>query len=67
MEHFISKIQIKKLRHLENIDIILSDNQRKHLLLTGKNGSGNVITLLFLFSGVPDISHDCLRCLVIWV
>ena len=63
MEHFISKIQIKKLRHLENIDIILSDNQRKHLLLTGKNGSG----LLFLFSGVPDISHDCLRCLVIWV
>lgn len=40
MEHFISKIQLKKLRHLENIDIILSDNQRKHLLLTGKNGSG---------------------------
>ena len=32
MEHFISKIQFKKLRHLENIDIILSDNQRKRMV-----------------------------------
>lgn len=45
MEHFISKIQIKKLRHLENIDIILSSDERRHLLLTGKNGSGKTSLL----------------------
>ena len=45
MEHFISKIQIEKLRHLENLNIILSDNQRQHLLLTGKNGSGKTSLL----------------------
>lgn len=56
MEHFISKIQIKKLRHLENIDIILSDNQRKHLLLTGKNGSGKTSLL--------ETLTDCLRAAV---
>ena len=36
MEHFISKIQIEKLRHLENIEIFLSEDERRHLLLTGK-------------------------------
>ena len=37
---FISKIHIKKCRHLENMDIVLSDSEKKHLILTGKNGSG---------------------------
>lgn len=48
MEHFISKIQISKLRHLENLDIVLSDNERRHLLLTGKNGSGKTSLLEML-------------------
>jgi recombinational DNA repair ATPase RecF len=39
-ELFITKIHIGKVRHLENIDIALSDSERKHLILTGKNGSG---------------------------
>ena len=39
MEHFITKIQIKQFRHLENIEIFLSDDEPRHLLLTGKNGS----------------------------
>jgi predicted ATP-binding protein involved in virulence len=45
MEHFITKIHIEKLRHLENIEIKLSDNERRHLLLTGKNGSGKTSCL----------------------
>lgn len=45
MEHFISKIQIEKLRHLESLDIILSSDERRHLLLTGKNGSGKTSLL----------------------
>jgi energy-coupling factor transporter ATP-binding protein EcfA2 len=37
---YITKIRIKKVRHLENIDIELSAEEKKHLIITGKNGSG---------------------------
>ena len=33
-------VEIKKVRHLENISIPLDNRKRKHLILTGKNGSG---------------------------
>ena len=42
---FITKIHIGKVRHIENIDIELSENQRKHLIITGKNGSGKTSLL----------------------
>jgi recombinational DNA repair ATPase RecF len=45
---FISKIKINKVRHLENLEIPLSDTERKHLILTGKNGSGKTSILLAL-------------------
>ncbi|MDR1704377.1 MAG: AAA family ATPase [Clostridiales bacterium] len=54
---FITKIHIDKVRHLENLDIDLSapGEERKHLILTGKNGSGKTSVLLSLknliFSG----------------
>jgi predicted ATP-dependent endonuclease of OLD family len=44
-ELFITSIHIDKVRHLENIDIALSDTERKHLILTGKNGSGKTSVL----------------------
>lgn len=37
---YITKLTINKVRHLKNISIPLSENQIKHLILTGKNGSG---------------------------
>lgn len=37
---FITNLTIKKVRHLNDISIPLSENQIKHLILTGKNGSG---------------------------
>lgn len=37
---YITKLAINKVRHLKNISIPLSENQIKHLILTGKNGSG---------------------------
>ncbi len=40
MEHFIRKIKINRLRHLSGIVISLNPEQRQHLILTGKNGSG---------------------------
>lgn len=42
---FITNIEIDKVRHLENIKIPLSINERKHLILTGKNGSGKTSVL----------------------
>ena len=45
MEHFITKIKIEKVRHLENIEICLSETERRHLLITGKNGSGKTSLL----------------------
>ncbi len=37
---FVTNLTIKKVRHLKNISIPLSEKQMKHLILTGKNGSG---------------------------
>ena len=56
MEHFIKKVRINKLRHLENIEIVLSDDKRRHLLLTGKNGSGKTSLL--------EALSECLRASV---
>ncbi|MCL2160137.1 MAG: hypothetical protein FWH48_12080 [Oscillospiraceae bacterium] len=42
---FITNIHIKKVRHLENLDVELSETEKKHLILTGKNGSGKTSLL----------------------
>lgn len=42
---FLTKVDIKKVRHLHEISIPLSTESRKHLLLTGKNGSGKTSVL----------------------
>lgn len=39
-QHYITKIHIDKIRHLHDITIPLSDTVCRHLILTGKNGSG---------------------------
>lgn len=42
---FLTGIEIKHMRHLRDISIPLSTEQRKHLILTGKNGSGKTSVL----------------------
>ena len=42
---FLTSIDIKKVRHLKNISIPLDKEKRKHLILTGKNGSGKTSVL----------------------
>ena len=60
---FITKIYIDKVRHLTNIDIPLSENERKHLILTGKNGSGKTSLLeairneIIFFQQIPLRNH----------
>lgn len=46
MNHYISKLAISKIRHLHGIDIFLPAN--RHLILTGKNGSGKTSVLEYL-------------------
>ena len=42
---FLTGVEIKHVRHLRDISIPLSREQRKHLILTGKNGSGKTSVL----------------------
>ena len=48
MEHYITEINIEMLRHLSNIVISLNPEQRQHLIITGKNGSGKTSLLVTL-------------------
>lgn len=47
---FLTAIHINKVRHLKDIDIPLSSDTRKNLILTGKNGSGKTSVLNALVS-----------------
>jgi len=48
-----------KVRHLEDVEIVLSDTERKHLVLTGKNGSGKTSLLNAMKYGIlGDSMHD---------
>lgn len=44
-ETFLTHVDIVKVRHLQNITIPLDQEHRKHLILTGKNGSGKTSVL----------------------
>jgi predicted ATP-binding protein involved in virulence len=44
-ELFLKRILIEKVRHLSNFEIPLSEHERKHLIITGKNGSGKTSVL----------------------
>ncbi|MCB0646311.1 MAG: AAA family ATPase [Saprospiraceae bacterium] len=56
---FISNLKIKKVRHLQDFDILLSEDRKRHLLLTGKNGSGKTSLLTSLpFTGVHSVKKN---------
>lgn len=65
---FMTELRINHVRHLKDITIPLSESQPKHLILTGKNGSGKTSVLKsavdFLSYAVSDnfvIQSDCLE------
>ena len=53
---FITRIHIGKVRHLKNVDIELCENEKKHLILTGKNGSGKTSLLEEMSHQIFDAS-----------
>lgn len=42
---YLKKIDIESVRHLKDISVDICDNKRKHLIITGKNGSGKTSLL----------------------
>ncbi len=44
-EIFITKIQVNESRNIRDLTILLSDRESKHLIITGKNGSGKTSLL----------------------
>lgn len=64
MEHYITEINIEKLRHLSNIVISLNPEQRQHLIITGKNGSGKTSLLVALQKYLRAINEDKLNYLM---
>lgn len=57
MEHFITEINIKQVRHIENLKLNLSEQNKKHLILTGKNGSGKTSVLEALMRNLKGIEN----------
>jgi predicted ATP-binding protein involved in virulence len=57
MSSFLTKIYIDKIFHLEGINIELDVRQKKHLILTGKNGSGKTSVLNALVEVFQDIKR----------
>jgi len=57
MSNYITEIKINKVRHLENLSIKLGD-EKKHLILTGKNGSGKTSVLEELDKFFTTILND---------
>ncbi len=45
-DFFIKNINIKDVRGIKDFNIDLDENERKHLIITGKNGSGKTSSLL---------------------
>jgi predicted ATP-binding protein involved in virulence len=63
---FVQKIHINKVRHLENIDIEIDSSERKHLILTGKNGSGKTSVLEGVRDFLKAVENSNLRHFSAW-
>lgn len=53
-EKYVTSIKILKFKNIGNIDILLDQNKRKHLIITGKNGAGKTS----LLSRLNEILHS---------
>lgn len=54
---FITDLKIEKVRNLKEIEIKLDDDKRKHLIFTGKNGSGKTSVLEAIASYMDNIKN----------
>lgn len=54
---FITDVNIEKVRNLKKIEIKLDNKRKKHLILTGKNGSGKTSTIESMVSFIKNIEN----------
>lgn len=55
MGNFITNIEVNHIFHLANFSIPVSETEKKHLIITGKNGSGKTVLLNAI---VDDLNHE---------
>jgi hypothetical protein len=56
MNYFLTNVRVKKLLHLQDFNIPLDEKEKKHLVITGRNGSGKTIlmnAILEFFEIIP--------------
>lgn len=53
---FITKLILEKVRNLDHIEIPLSKDKKKHLIFTGRNGSGKTTILNGLSEYINDLT-----------
>ena len=63
---YMKALKIEKVRHLKDIEIPISGEYPKHLILTGKNGSGKTSVLeamsRYLHGGVNLFAYEVCLC-----
>lgn len=55
---YITNVTIEKVRHLKDISIPLADDRIRHLILTGKNGSGKTSVVESLAEYLNNVYYD---------
>jgi predicted ATP-binding protein involved in virulence len=55
---FITDILVDKCRHIRDFKILLSETERKHLIITGKNGSGKTSLLELIIKEIIEKPYD---------
>lgn len=60
---FLTKVNIKSVWHLRNIEIPLGEHRCRHLILTGKNGSGKTSVLNALVNHLQYVVSDMYQSL----
>jgi predicted ATP-binding protein involved in virulence len=63
---FIKEVRVNKVRHLQKMIIGISDSERKHLMITGKNGSGKTSLLNAVRSNLIAIQNNQLLQIPSW-
>nr|VFK17614.1 MAG: Predicted ATP-binding protein involved in virulence [Candidatus Kentron sp. LPFa]VFK32627.1 MAG: Predicted ATP-binding protein involved in virulence [Candidatus Kentron sp. LPFa] len=59
---FITKIQVNQSRNIRDLTIPLSETERKHLIITGKNGSGKTSLLEALVRFLRQVDNKYSNC-----
>lgn len=58
MSYYLTNIHVNKIFHLENFDIPLDNDNLKHLIITGKNGSGKTVLVNAIVEFLDKIKSD---------